>query len=273
MWRRFRARPRWLQPAVTWEANRVERYERSLLSAFDRVVTLSNLDTQRLCRLDAGLPADHFTAIGPVVDSLAGPGSWDNTPPRLLFVGTLSWAPNVQGLESFLSSAWPVVARRFPQAELLVVGGGLSPAVGKRWATVPGVRLLGFVDDLGPMYSACRAFAAPIVGGSGVKIKILHAMARGLPVVTTPDGAEGIDVSREVLLQYEDANQLVRHLERIWDQPAAWQKASDASRTEVIAHYGRDRAHAAWSRLLRTVAAQPARRAAAVPLFKRRDAA
>jgi glycosyltransferase involved in cell wall biosynthesis len=117
-------------------------------------------------------------------------------PERYLFVGSFGHRPNVMAARFLVKEVWPNLARRRPQAQLLLAGRG-SDLWFQRWQSDhPGkaerVQALGFVPDIGPLFRESRLFLAPLAEGGGIKIKILEAMARGIPVVTTPIGCEGI---------------------------------------------------------------------------------
>lgn len=126
-------------------------------------------------------------------------------PPRFLFVGSYGHAPNRSGARLLVDVLWPLVRTARPDAQLELAGRGWDAFVAERGGPAAcaarGVTSLGYVDDLGPVFRRCHAFAAPLTEGGGIKIKILEALARGVPVVTTPVGAEGIaPAGGEVLL-------------------------------------------------------------------------
>ena len=102
--------------------------------------------------------------------------------PRLVFLGDRKWAPNQEAFETLLDW-WPDIARGIDGAELCIVG---SPGPGAAPLLPEGVRDLGFVDDLDGFLESCRAMVAPIRTGGGVRVKILDAASRGMPVVGTP---------------------------------------------------------------------------------------
>ncbi|MFZ0665134.1 MAG: glycosyltransferase family 4 protein [Acidimicrobiales bacterium] len=108
---------------------------------------------------------------------------------EMLFVGSLNSVFNRHGLEWFFSHVWPALRRNVPDVRMTIVGGG-------RPLDAPvGIEQLGFVEDLVPIYEKARVCIAPLLGGAGTRLKVLEAMARARPVVATPVGAEGIDVS------------------------------------------------------------------------------
>ena len=95
---------------------------------------------------------------------------------------------NRHGLRDFLRFAWPPVCAAVPDVELRVVGG-----VGDSLPIAPaGVTVLGRVDDLRPLYSACRVVINPAVAGTGVKIKTLEALSQLRRVVAWPNGVDGL---------------------------------------------------------------------------------
>ncbi len=95
---------------------------------------------------------------------------------------------NVKGLVDFLNFCWPLVRRDVLDAELLVVG-----AVSDSVHHAPeGVRVLGRVEDLGPLYAAARVVINPAVAGTGLKIKTVEALCQLRAVVCWPSGADGL---------------------------------------------------------------------------------
>ncbi len=104
------------------------------------------------------------------------------TPPRLLFLGDRRWAPNQEAFFQLLQW-WPRIADGIAGAELCIVGAADPDQPAPRLPA--GVRELGFVEDLDGFLAGCRALAAPIRTGGGVRVKILDAVSRGLPVIGT----------------------------------------------------------------------------------------
>jgi glycosyltransferase involved in cell wall biosynthesis len=103
------------------------------------------------------------------------------TPPHLAFLGDRTWAPNEEAFR-LLIEWWPLISAGIPDAQLFVIG--------KRAYNPPpqlpdGMTDLGFVDDLDAVLGQCRALVAPIVTGGGVRVKILDAASRGIPLIGT----------------------------------------------------------------------------------------
>lgn len=127
---------------------------------------------------------------------------WDpRSPDRFLFVGSFAHRPNRLAAEFLVHRLWPTIASRIPGARLVLAGRGseefLASSSGIESWRDQRVEALGFVDDLTPHFRESRLFLAPLPEGGGIKIKILEAMARGIPIVTTAVGAEGIAGEKE----------------------------------------------------------------------------
>jgi glycosyltransferase involved in cell wall biosynthesis len=107
----------------------------------------------------------------------------------LLFVGSLWYVPNREGIDRFLARCWPAIKAAQPHARLLLVGAA-PPAMRQAWEQHPDVSAPGFVDDLGEAYRNAAFTIAPIHAGGGTNIKILESLAYGRACVTTPYCAE-----------------------------------------------------------------------------------
>lgn len=110
-------------------------------------------------------------------------------PPRAGIIGSASWPPTADAVKRLVSRVWPSIARRVPEARLAVAGRGTESLVvdGAR-----GVDVLGEVPSSSAFFSELSLLLFPLERGSGMKVKVLEALACGVPVVTTPAGAEGV---------------------------------------------------------------------------------
>lgn len=120
---------------------------------------------------------------------------------HILFCGTMSSKPNTEGLEWFYKWIWPEIKKVIPFLKLIVVGSGIPPVSLNDLVQDDDVWFSGSVEDVEPWYNKASVAVVPLLTGSGTRLKILEAMAFGIPVISTSKGAEGID--------YSDGNNII----------------------------------------------------------------
>jgi glycosyltransferase involved in cell wall biosynthesis len=232
---------------VRREGARVRRYETSILHRFDVVFAVSEPDRRALQGLGTGAKRIEL------LPNVAEPGllerpalARDIAEPVILYLGTLSWQPNARGLRHFLRHSFPRVRDALPHASLIVAGKGAPPDLVRLARRAPGVELVGAFDDPESLYRRARAFVEVARGGSGTRVKVLNALARGLPVVTTSDGAEGIGVRPgEHALVGSSSEELSDALVRVLTDDALWTALAENGRRLVRQLYVPQKAYRA----------------------------
>ena len=131
-------------------------------------------------------------------------------PHRCLFVASDSFA-NHEGLLWFLESAWPAIRAAQPETKLHVCGSICKVLTPNQ----PGVVLRGFVDSLQSVYDEAAVVIVPLLRGSGVKIKLMEALAHGKACVTTPIGTEGMPTLDDCVLTASTASEFAVHVLRL----------------------------------------------------------
>ncbi|MGP1255959.1 MAG: glycosyltransferase [Kiloniellales bacterium] len=237
--------PRLQRALLMREMVLMEAAEDAAPPRFDRCLLLNGQEADIL-RQRSG--AENIVSVPPYIkarECRLEPRPLD--PPRFLFLGNLGYPANAYGLSRFLSEAVPQLFAALPNATLEIVGNGAGPDLQAQAARLGGrVRLHGFVEDLDAALADATALIAPVLYGTGVKIKIIDALARGLPVVSTPTGVEGIEVvdGREGFVR-ETLADFVGPLQQLTD-PAINRACSEAA-LELYRHrYSRDAAFAAY---------------------------
>jgi glycosyltransferase involved in cell wall biosynthesis len=113
----------------------------------------------------------------------------------LIFVGSMDWFPNVDGVLFFVRTILPLIRRRRPECTLDIVGRAPPPKIFSLAAADPRIRVTGTVSDIRPHLWASRVAIVPLRIGGGTRLKIYEAMAARVPVVSTTVGAEGLTVN------------------------------------------------------------------------------
>ena len=180
---RFKARFEYLR-AIRFELGLLPRCDHIQVCTLENKRYLESFLPELGGRIDAGMRA------GVDVSLYAYPGG-PRRPRTMLFLGSFRHTPNQAALDWFTRAVLPLVLEKLPDARLLVAGSEQPPHHTFHDPT-NAIDLLGFVDDIEPLFSGCAVFICPIRSGSGVRVKLLEAFASGIPVVSTTLGAEGL---------------------------------------------------------------------------------
>ena len=173
-------------------------------------------------------------------------------PRRAVFVGGLDYQPNLDALRYYVAEVQPALTRVGGGVALDVVGRA-DPAQ-QRELGGDGVEFLGYVDDVMETLVRYPVFVAPLVSGSGIKTKVLEAMAAGLTVVTTPAGVIGLDVRHgEHCLLARSADELASFLREAFERPEELEDIGARARRYVAAHFSHEVLQDRWRRLLAEV--------------------
>ena len=154
--------------------------------------------------------------------------------PVVGLIGTGHWPSTAEALRRMVSRVWPLVRAAVPEARLRLAGRGL-PTVDIADG-VPGVEWVGAVDSARDFVRGLGVLLFPVSRGSGTKVKVLEAMALGVPVVTTAAGAEGL-VSRAGVAVHEDDESLAQATVHLLRDREARLEAGNAARAAFSAHH------------------------------------
>jgi glycosyltransferase involved in cell wall biosynthesis len=236
-------------------------FELAATRRVDHVLTMSREDAARLRRF---LPDLRITVSPCGVDcGEFRPGA---SPPAgetdLVFVGHFGHPPNVDAVRFLLRDVVPRLGR---PVRVRIVGRGVTPEV-VALARPGSVEVTGAVDDVRPHLAAAAVFAAPVRFGTGMRGKVLDALAAGRPVVTTSVGAEGLDaVSGRHLLVADGAEAFAASLRRVLDDPGLAAGLGTEGRALAEARFDWNAIAAAHDDVYESVRREPRRAAPAPP--------
>src|SRR5580704_9195151 len=174
------------------QADRMFQAEKTVCRSVRSVITVSEADA-RLHQEMFGLTGVPHVPTGVDVDSMT-PSSPAQIETDLVFVGSMDWLPNIDGIEYFLDYILPLIRRRKPDCTVTIVGRKPPVSLSRRAESDPKLKITGTVPDVRPYLWSAAVSIVPLRVGGGTRLKIYEAMAARTPVVSTTIGAEGLGI-------------------------------------------------------------------------------
>lgn len=238
--------PWFIRPVVALEAHRIKHYEAMLVKAFDHTLAVTEIDYDALLQAireghtEISSPEKKITVIPIAVNTaqllpvVREPGSQN-----ILTLGTLHYPPNADGIRWFLNEVFPQVRVQVPAATLTIIGKNPPQDFQLAASQQPGVvNVTGYVPELDEYMQKAALMVVPVRAGGGMRVRILEAFSRAMPVVTTTVGLEGISagLDRDVIVKDTESEfaEAVIHLLR---QPQRQTELAENGRKFVETHY------------------------------------
>jgi glycosyltransferase involved in cell wall biosynthesis len=220
------------RPFYRLEARRVRGFAATAYRAFQRVVLVSQEDADALAALDPtlalevipnGVDSDHFAPSSDV----------DPEPGHIVFTGAMSWAANVSAARKLALEILPRVRAAQPDAHVSIVGRDPRPDV-LELDELDGVHVTGEVPDVRPWLWRAEVYACPMLSGTGIKNKLLEALACGSPCVATPLSCQGTSLEHERDLLVAEADEMADAIVRLLDDVTLRARLARAGRDYVV---------------------------------------
>jgi glycosyltransferase involved in cell wall biosynthesis len=151
-------------------------------------------------------------------------------------IGTARWPPTAEAVKRLLTRVWPLVLERRPEARLILAGEGMERSTFGHLPELAGVEWRGRVPSSTEFLRELGVLLYPLTSGSGAKVKVIEALALGIPVVTTPEGAEGLGGRGGVVVESEDGR-LVEAVIGLCEDRQARQLAGEAAYQTFTRHH------------------------------------
>jgi glycosyltransferase involved in cell wall biosynthesis len=193
IWRRHRDHASsWLRRFYfRLQAERMYAHERTVCQTVHGVIAVSPVDAALMrdwfalpcvAEIPTGVDAGYFTPRPSAESS------------DLIFIGSMDWLPNIDGIGWFAREALPLIRAKRPGCTLAIVGRSPAPEIEALAHADPAIRVTGTVPDIRPYLWGATVSIVPLRIGGGTRLKIYESMAARVPVVSTAVGAEGLPV-------------------------------------------------------------------------------
>ena len=191
-----------------------EKYVRETYPQASLIQALNTEDAADLART-LGRQVEVRPPVVPIPEHPANPAK---ALPHCLFMGDFTHHPNPEAAAHLAHEVWPKVLEKHPGAQLLIAGPRASNHT-KSLGTLPGVQFLGYVEDLQALLGRVRLVLAPLFSGNGSRIKVITALAHGLPVISNQLGMRGIEAPQDIAQRAESSRELAETTLRLLEDP------------------------------------------------------
>jgi glycosyltransferase involved in cell wall biosynthesis len=217
---------------VAQAARRYKKLETRLARSCDQVWCVTAEDGAALAREAPSARLEIIPTIHPLQDR----GKSFTARQGLVFIGNFLHRPNTDAIHYFMQEIYPLVREAIPAVTLFIVGDHALPELAAYASNE--VTITGYVADVDPIFQSCRVFIAPLRFGSGIKGKIGQALSYGLPVVTTPIGAEGMSLENgsEAIIA-DGIREFASALISVYKDEALWQRLSDRGYRHIARYF------------------------------------
>lgn len=222
--------PKIFKPLIVFDQWRARAWEKYVFARAQRLIAVTEADAHNMRNLTKtpvdvvvnGVDTASFAVVKPDFEASA-----------ILFVGNYDYPPNVDAINWALTEIMPLVWDTCPTARFIVAGFALPAEWSQRWVDKR-IVWKGFVEDLPKLQSQSSVFLAPLRHGGGSKLKVLEALAAGLPLVSTGQGVSGLSIEDEDAYLYgEGAQQLATQVCRVLKHTSIAHRLSTAGRSYV----------------------------------------
>jgi sugar transferase (PEP-CTERM/EpsH1 system associated) len=243
IWHRHAGQASWFAKKLYFQlqARRMSAYEYKVCASVRRVVAVSDADATMMREL-YGVKDVRAVATGVDLDYFHPPESTSQLAKfDLVFIGSMDWMPNVDGVQWLASDILPLIYARRPATTVAIVGRKPSPPVLALAANDSRITVTGTVADVRPFLWGSQVSIVPLKVGGGTRLKIFESMAARVPVVSTTIGAEGLHVTggRDIVLA-DSAQAFAEACLQLLTTPARANQIADAAFALVKDNYGWD---------------------------------
>ncbi|MFN8282597.1 MAG: glycosyltransferase family 4 protein [Chitinophagales bacterium] len=224
--------------ALLNQAWRIKNYEHEICKRATTILAAPN-DIKELVKIGADKNKFYETYHLGDDELLTFPDlKFNHSENALLYIGTLSWEANIDGLIWFYEEIWSLVKQQNPGIKLYIVGKNPDDRLKAMAEKDAQIILTGFVKDVEPYFQKCNVFITPLRFGSGIKVKVINALYRGIPCVTTSIGTEGLKTKDGFdIFSQDDKNAFADAIHTLLNNEKKWKDISKHARETANKYY------------------------------------
>ncbi|MEN3013945.1 MAG: glycosyltransferase family 4 protein [Endomicrobiia bacterium] len=217
-------------------------FENRLQFIFDKIVVVSSKDKNWLCEKSKIEPTK-IKVIPNGVDIeyfyYKFNTSFEEQPYSLLFRGIMSFKPNIDACIYFLKKIYPIIKKEIPEVKFYIVGPNPPKNLIRYTKKDKNIIITGYVEDVREYIVKCKINICPMISGSGIKNKILEALAMGTPSVITPIASEGIPElkDKENILIASNPQEFATKIKLLFEDEQLYRKISLNGRKLIEENY------------------------------------
>ena len=216
------------------QAKRLQAYEKRMLNQPDAIVPISEEDATKFKAMGTKVALQVLASGFDFSDYV--PQSKQTKPMSLAFIGSMDWLPNQEGVKWLLKEVWPIVNAQMPELTLYIAGRNMPAWMQSNKLT--NVEIIGEVADAKAFISSQSILLVPLLSGSGVRIKILEALALAKPVITTSLGLEGIRAeNNQHLIIANSAKEFAQAIIQLSQNPELQKHIAKNGRELILKNY------------------------------------
>jgi glycosyltransferase involved in cell wall biosynthesis len=239
---------------LEYEWRALKRYEANACLQFDHVITVTHEDEQTLRQtmadvLIAGGNVPVYRSIPICVDTRSvKPVEPQERSHTIVYMGTMFFLPNVEGVVWFNREVWPKVLEQLPDANFTIIGKNPPKII--QDLNYGHINVTGYVENPLPFLEKAAVFIVPLLSGGGMRVKIIDAWRWGLPIVSTTIGAEGIQYcDNENILIADDPEEFAQAVVKIIMDPSYALLLRKNGRKWVEEHYEWGTRYETWENI------------------------
>ena len=218
------------------ECYKMKNYEQETCHRFNKIISVSDLDKERLLKLSEDL--DVYVVPNGVNTHYISPKTDHEDTGSLLYIGWMKHYPNRDAMLFFLKQVFPLIIKEVPNTKVFIVGQYAPEEILSLAKSNPNIVCTGYVEDVREYLHKCTVYICPLRIGGGTRLKILEAMAAGIPIVSTTIGAEGLSVKHgENILLSDSADTFAKETISLLNNPELRLKLAKSARNFVEQNY------------------------------------